>query len=492
VPLKLVTVKMLPFDNKSEFQLIVDMPEGTSLERTAEVAQALAVVVGRDAAVRDVQTYAGVAAPFNFNGLVRHYFLRRGPTVADVQVNLKSKDARSDQSHAIALRVRPVVDSIARAYGASVKVAEIPPGPPVLSTLTAEIYGPDYDAQIAAADQVRKVFAGTDGVVDVDWTVTAPHAEVHAAVSQAEALRAGTNVQEVAQTVAATMGGATAGLLHDPTAGEPVPIRVALPDSEATSSGDLAALPIATPNGGRRLGSLARLDSVAADVPIFRKNLRPVVYVTGDVAGRLESPAYAMLAMRHALQDIGDDFEIYYAASPTLTAKPFLVWDGEWQITVEVFRDLGIAFAAVLVLIYVLVVAWFQSFTVPLVIMAPIPLTLIGILPAHAATGAFFTATSMIGMIALAGIIVRNSILLVDFVELGRERGQSVRDAVVASGLIRSRPIILTAAAVVIGGAVMVADPIFQGLGIALISGAVVSTALTLVAIPLLYYEMKR
>jgi multidrug efflux pump subunit AcrB len=492
VPLKLVTVKMLPFDNKSEFQLIVDMPEGTALERTAEVAQALAVAVARDAAVRDVQTYAGVAAPFNFNGLVRHYFLRRGPTVADVQVNLTAKHDRSEQSHAIALRVRPVVDSIARAYGAAVKLAEIPPGPPVFSTLTAEIYGPTYEAQIAAADRVRQVFASTDGVVDVDWTVTAPHAQVHAAVNQAEALRAGTNVQEVAQTVAAAMGGATAGLLHDPHAGEPVPIRVALPDSATTSAGDLAALPVATPNGARRLGSLAALDSVAAHVPIFRKNLRPVVYVTGDVAGKLESPAYAMLAMRRALAEIGEDFEVYYAASPTLTAEPFLVWDGEWQITVDVFRDLGIAFAAVLVLIYVLVVAWFQSFTVPLVIMAPIPLTLIGILPAHAASGAFFTATSMIGMIALAGIIVRNSILLVDFVELGRERGLSVRDAVVASGLIRSRPIILTAAAVVIGGAVMVTDPIFQGLGIALISGAVVATALTLVAIPLLYYEMKR
>jgi multidrug efflux pump subunit AcrB len=327
-------------------------------------------------------------------------------------------------------------------------------------------------------------------VVDVDWSVTAPHREVRAAVGQAEALRAGTNVREIAQTVAAAMGGASAGLLHDAEAAEPVAIRVALPDSIAASTGDLAALPIATPNGARRLGSLALLDSAPAAVPIFRKNLRPVVYVTGDVAGRLESPAYAMLAMRKALRVVDTDFAVYYAASPTLTEEPFLVWDGEWRITVEVFRDLGIAFAAVLVLIYVLVVAWFQSFTVPLVIMAPIPLTLIGILPAHAASGAFFTATSMIGMIALAGIIVRNSILLVDFVELGRERGQSVRDAVVASGLIRARPIILTAAAVVIGGAVMVTDPIFQGLGIALISGAIVSTALTLVAIPLLYYEM--
>jgi multidrug efflux pump subunit AcrB len=491
VPLKLVTVKMLPFDNKSEFQLIVDLPEGTTLERTNEVAQALALAVAEDEAVRDVQTYAGVAAPFNFNGLVRHYFLRRGPTVADVQVNLRSKHDRDEQSHGIALRLRPVVDSLARAYGASVKLAEIPPGPPVYATLTAEVYGPTYEEQIAAAARVKDVFERTDGVVDVDWSVTAPHWEVWAAIGQAEALRAGTTPHEIAQTVAAAMGGASAGLLHDDHAAEPVPIRVALADSAVSSVGDLAAIPIATPRGARGLGTLATLDSVAARVPIVRKNLRPVVYVTGDVAGSLESPAYAMLAMRRDLAESAGDLEVYYAGSPTLTEEPFLVWDGEWQITVDVFRDLGIAFAAVLVLIYVLVVAWFQSFTVPLVIMAPIPLTLIGILPAHAASGAFFTATSMIGMIALAGIIVRNSILLVDFVELGRERGRSVREAVIASGLIRARPIILTAAAVVIGGAVMVTDPIFQGLGIALISGAVVSTALTLVAIPLLYYELR-
>jgi multidrug efflux pump subunit AcrB len=492
VPARLVTVKMLPFDNKSEFQLIVDMPEGTTLERTAEVAQHLALAVTRDEAVSDVQTYAGVAAPFNFNGLVRHYFLRRGPTVADVQVNLKPKHDRSQQSHAIALRLRPVVDSIAQVYGASVKVAEIPPGPPVLSTLTAEIYGPDYEAQIEAARGVKEVFLATDGVVDVDWSVDAPHAQIQAAVSQAVALGAGTNPHEVVQTIAAAMGGASAGLLHDDNAAEPVAIRVRLPDSVMSGIGDLAILPVATPRGARSLGTLASLDSVSAPTPIFHKNLRPVVYVTADVAGRLESPVYAMLGMRKDLATLNDGFEVHYTGSPTLTEEPFLVWDGEWQITVDVFRDLGIAFAAVLVLIYVLVVAWFQSFTVPLVIMAPIPLTLIGILPAHAVSGAFFTATSMIGMIALAGIIVRNSILLVDFIELGLQRGSSVRDAVIASGLIRARPIILTAAAVVIGGIVMVSDPIFQGLGIALISGAVVSTALTLVAIPLLYYEMHR
>ncbi len=492
VPLRLVTVKMLPFDNKSEFQLIVDMPEGTSLERTAEVAQALALVVARDHAVSDVQTYAGVAAPFNFNGLVRHYFLRQGPTVADVQVNLVAKHHRSERSHAIAVRMRPAVDSVARAYGASVKLAEIPPGPPVMATLTAEIYGPDYQEQIELAERVKEVFETHDGVVDVDWTAEAEHVEVHAAVSQAEALRAGTNPEQIAQSIAASLGGAQVGLLHDPEAAEPVPIRLQVADSASATAFDVEGLPVATPRGARRLETLAEVDSARAHQPIFHKNLRPVVYVTADVAGALESPAYAMIEMADSLEAAVPEMETYWAASPTLTEEPFLKWDGEWQITLEVFRDLGIAFGAVLILIYVLVVAWFQSFTVPLVIMAPIPLTLIGILPAHSLTGAFFTATSMIGMIALAGIIVRNSILLVDFVELGLERGNSLRKAVIASGLIRARPIILTALAVVIGGLVMVRDPIFEGLGIALISGALVATVLTLIAIPLLYYEMSR
>jgi multidrug efflux pump subunit AcrB len=492
VPLKLVTVKMLPFDNKSEFQLIVDMPEGTSLERTAEVAQALALTVARDETVKDVQTYAGTAAPFNFNGLVRHYFLRSGPTVADVQVNLEPKHHRDLQSHDIALRLRPAVDSVARAYGASVKLAEIPPGPPVLATLTAEIYGPDYEEQIRVAEKVREVFLASDGVVDVDWTVAAEHDQVRAAISQAEALRAGTNPQQVAQSVAAALGGAQVGLLHDEDAAEPVPIRLQLSDSASATIHDLASAPLATPQGARQLGTLAEIDSVPAQQPIHHKNLRPVVYVTADVAGALESPAYAMLQMGDPLEEALPNVERYWAGSPTLTEEPFLVWDGEWQITLEVFRDLGIAFAAVLVLIYVLVVAWFQSFTIPLVIMAPIPLTLIGILPAHGLLGAFFTATSMIGMIALAGIIVRNSILLVDFVQLGLERGHDLREAVINSGLIRARPIILTALAVVIGGLVMVQDPIFQGLGVALISGAIVATALTLVAIPLLYFDMEK
>ncbi|MGD2122879.1 MAG: efflux RND transporter permease subunit [Gemmatimonadota bacterium] len=492
IPLRLVTVKMLPFDNKSEFQLIVDMPEGTSLERTAEVAQALALTVARDEAVSDVQTYAGIAAPFNFNGLVRHYFLRRGPTVADVQVNLRPKHDRDLQSHGIALRLRPAVDSVAQLYGAAVKLAEIPPGPPVMATLTAEIYGPTYEEQIQVAEKVREVFLASDGVVDVDWTVAAEHAQVRAAISQVEALRAGTNPQQMAQSIAASLGGAQVGLLHDDNAAEPVPIRLQMADSASATIHDLGAVPLATPRGARRLETLAQLDSVQAMQPIHHKNLRPVVYVTADVAGSVESPAYAMIEMGDPLEEALPNVERHWGEAPTLTEETFLVWDGEWEITRKVFRDLGIAFAAVLLLIYVLVVAWFQSFIVPLVIMAPIPLTLIGILPAHAMMGAFFTATSMIGMIALAGIIVRNSILLVDFVQLGLERGHDLREAVINSGLIRSRPIILTALAVVIGGLVMVQDPIFQGLGVALISGAVVATGLTLIAIPLLYFEMEK
>jgi len=491
VPLRLVTVKMLPFDNKSEFQLIVDMPEGTALERTAEVAQALALAVGRDEAVSDVQTYAGVAAPFNFNGLVRHYFLRRGPTVADVQVNLKPKHAREAQSHAIALRLRPVVDSVAEAFGASVKLAEIPPGPPVLATLTAEIYGPTYEEQIEVAGRVREVFLASDGVVDVDWTVAAEQRQVRAAISQVEALRAGTNPQQIAQGIAAAVGGGQIGLLHDDEAAEPIPLRLQLADSMVSNLYEISSLPVSTPNGSRRLGTLVQWDSSMVSQPIHHKNLRPVVYVTADVAGSLESPVYAMIQMGDRLEAALPEVERHWAGSPTLTEKPFMVWDGEWQITLVVFRDLGIAFAAVLLLIYVLVVAWFQSFTIPLVIMAPIPLTIIGILPAHAITGAFFTATSMIGMIALSGIIVRNSILLVDFVQLELERGSALKAAVINSGLIRARPIILTALAVVIGGFVMVQDPIFQGLGIALISGAVVATALTLIAMPLLYFAVE-
>ena len=441
-----------------------------------------------DADVRDAQVYAGVAAPFNFNGLVRHYFLRQGPAVADVQVNLRSRHERKAQSHEVAVRLRPLVDEVARRYGASAKVAEIPPGPPVLATLAAEVYGPTPEARHAAAEVVRSVYDSVPGVVDVDWSLRAEHSELHLSAVPDAAAIAGLAPAEVAQAMTA-VGGVPAGALHDPRAADPVGIVVRFAAADRAGSEAVRNLRLPT-----RAGTLvpatavAVLEERAAPQPIYRKDLKPVVYVTADVARELESPAYAMLEMEGRLAKAG--IATTWAGPAELTEQVSLNWDGEWRITYEVFRDLGIAFAAVLVLIYLLVVAWFQSYLIPLVIMAPIPLTLAGILPAHWLSGAFFTATSMIGMIALAGIIVRNSILLVDFIELARARGAPISEAVVEAGAVRARPILLTAAAVVVGGVVMVGDPIFQGLGIAMISGAVVATLLTLVVIPLLYADL--
>jgi len=488
VVVRAVTVKMLPFDNKSEFQVVLDFPAGTTLETSARGAQEIAERLAADPDVRDVQVYAGVAAPFNFNGLVRHYFLRQGPTVADLQVNLHPKGERTAQSHGVATRLRPLVATVARRYRASAKVAEIPPGPPVLATLTAEIYGPTAEARRRAAERVREIFDSLPGVVDVDWSLTAEHPEFQLVTAPEAASLASLSTAEIARGMVAA-GGVQAGTLHDPAAADPVPIMVRL--ATASRVGDEALRSIRLPTRSGALlpaTSVAALEERPAPQPVYRKDLKPVVYVTADVAGELESPAYAMLAMEDRLAGAG--IPTRWAGPSDLTEAVSLNWDGEWRITYEVFRDLGIAFAAVLGLIYVLVVAWFQSYKTPLVIMAPIPLTLAGILPAHWLTGAFFTATSMIGMIALAGIIVRNSILLVDFVELARERGIGVTDAVVEAGVVRARPILLTAAAVVVGGAVMVSDPIFQGLGISMISGALVATLLTLVAIPLLYAEV--
>ena len=488
VLVRAVTVKMLPFDNKSEFQVVLDFPAGTTLETSARGAQEIAERLLADGDVRDVQVYAGVAAPFNFNGLVRHYFLRRGPEVADVQVNLRSRHERDAQSHAVAVRLRPLVDQVARRYGASAKVAEIPPGPPVLATLTAEVYGPTAEARRRAAERVRGIFDSVPGVVDLDWSLRAEHPEMHlTAVPDAAAL-AGLAPAEVARAITA-IGGVHAGTLHDPRAAEPVDIVVRFASADRAGGEAVRNLRLPTRTGTFvPATAVATLEERPAPQPIYRKDLKPVIYVTADVARELESPAYAMLAMEDRLAEAG--IETTWAGPAPLTERVSLNWDGEWRITYEVFRDLGIAFAAVLVLIYLLVVAWFQSYRIPLVIMAPIPLTLAGILPAHWLGGAFFTATSMIGMIALAGIIVRNSILLVDFIELARARGTATADAVVEAGLVRARPILLTAAAVVVGGAVMVSDPIFQGLGIAMISGAVVATLLTLVAIPLLYADL--
>ncbi len=492
---RVVQVKMLPFDNKSEFQVILDQPEHTTLERSAALGSEVAAYLRTVPEVRSTEVYAGTSAPFNFNGLVRHYFMRSGANVADVQVNLLAKGERSRQSHAIAVAVRPAIDSIARRYGASAKIAEIPPGPPVLSTLVAEIYAGSDSVRLATAGRVKRVFESTPGVVDVDWTVEAPETRLSFRVDRVRAAAAGVSVEEIVQTVSLAQSGTVVGLTSSATAREGVAIVPRLPLGGRSSAEALLALSMPTASGPVPLGRFVTVDSTLRDPSRYRRDLRPVIYVTGDVAGTIESPVYAILAMNQALDTVrvnGAEIRRYNAVQPDRLNETAIKWDGEWQITIEVFRDLGLAFAAVLLLIYVLVVWWFESFTIPLVIMAPIPLTLVGILPGHALTGAFFTATSMIGMIALAGIIVRNSILLVDFIQLAERRGTPLREAVIEAGAVRFRPIALTAAAVVIGGLVMVLDPIFQGLAVALMSGAIVATLLTMVVVPVLYWELKR
>jgi multidrug efflux pump subunit AcrB len=495
VGLRVVSVKMLPFDNKSEFQVVLDLPEGATLETSAALGAEVAAYLRTVPEVRSTEVYAGTAAPFNFNGLVRHYFLRRGSNVADVQVNLLPKGERSRQSHAIALAVRPAIDSIATRYDASAKVAEIPPGPPVLATLVAEIYAGNDAVRLDAARRVKAVFETTPGVVDVDWTMEAPQSQLTFRVDRIRAAAAGASVEQITQAVYLAQAGRTVGLASEARAREGVAIVPRLALAGRSSAEALLALPVATLTGPQPLARFVTVDSAHRESARHRKDLRPVIYVTGDVAGTIESPVYAILAMNHRLDSVrvaGAEIKRYNAVQPERLDETALKWDGEWQITIEVFRDLGLAFAGVLVLIYVLVVGWFQSFRIPLVIMAPIPLTLIGILPGHAISGAFFTATSMIGMIALAGIIVRNSILLVDFIQLSEAKGATLTEAVIEAGTVRFRPIALTAAAVVVGGLVMVLDPIFQGLAVALISGAVVATLLTMVVVPLLYWELRR
>jgi multidrug efflux pump subunit AcrB len=490
VPLKLVTVKMLPFDNKSEFQVVVDLPEGTALEHTARVTDALALAVLQDPGVTDVQSYVGLAAPFNFNGLVRHYFLRRGSHLADLQVNLLPKDDRSEQSHEIAKRVRDRLVPIARQYDATIQVTEVPPGPPVLQTLVAEIYGPDHNRRLELATEVKSVLERTAGVVDVDWYVEVPQNKTALVVDDDRASRAGLAAADVAAAVQMASQGGRVGLLHDPIARDDVPIVLRLPREHMGSLAALRALRIG--RNSVALGEVTREEARHEAPSVYHKNLLPVTYVTGDLAGAAESPVYAILQMNAHISQVqlpeGYTFDIYNTQQPFDTTKYAMKWDGEWHITYEVFRDLGLAFAAVLILIYILVVWWFEAFGVPLTIMAAIPFSLVGILPAHAALGAFFTATSMIGFIAGAGIVVRNSIILVDFIELRVREGMPLADAVVDAGAVRFRPMALTAAAVIVGSAVILFDPIFQGLAIALMAGEVASLLLSRVTVPVLYY----
>jgi multidrug efflux pump subunit AcrB len=488
VPAGWVRVKMLPHDNKSELEIVLNMPEDSSLERTAQAAREIAAAIRQEKEVTDYQVYVGTAAPYSFNGLMRHYYLREGSSVAEIQINLLPKHERSAQSHAIALRIRPAVAAIAARHDARVAVAEVPPGPPVLQSLVAEVYGPDSGTRQRLAERMRGIFASTPGVVDVDWYVESPHPKELLVVDKEKAALHGITADTVARTLRVAVAGESAGLMHVPGDQEDVDIVLDVPRNQRTRIADLLAiqLPGGRGQGMVPLGELVRVESTTEDRSIHHKNLLPVVYVTGDVAGATGSSAYAILEMNKAVAALPQPVDIYNSTQPPGDARQAIKWDGEWHVTLELFRDLGGAFAIVLILIYGLLVGWFRSFLTPLVVMAAIPFSLVGILPAHAALGAFFTATSMIGFMAGAGIVVRNSIILVDFAEERIRQGAPLEQALVDAGAVRFRPMLLTALAVTVGSAVILFDPIFQGLAISLAAGEVASLLISRMAVPVL------
>jgi multidrug efflux pump subunit AcrB len=492
---ELVVLKMLPFDNKSEFQVVVDMPTGTPVETTAAALHDIAAVLATVPEVTDYQAYAGSASPINFNGLVRQYALRTQPDQGDIQVNLVDKAKRDRKSHEIARAARPALVEAGVRWGARVKVVEVPPGPPVLSPLVAEVYGPDEAGRIRLAERVRAAFAATPGIVGIDDTVEQPAPRIALKVDQAKAALLGVTRRDVVETIRMGLSGADVAPLHDGHSKYEVPVRVVLPPERQGDLAELLKLTLRAPDG-----SLVPLAELVLPVPgereraAWRKDLLPVVHVVADEAGRLDSPLYGLFAARSRIfGGEGDKVGEYFVDQPPDAFREYAIkWDGEWQVTYETFRDMGLAYAVGLVLIYLLVVAQFRSYLVPLVIMAPIPLTVIGVMPGHALLGAQFTATSMIGMIALAGIIVRNSILLVDFVNLRLAEGLALEQAVMQSAAARAKPIALTALAAMIGAGFILDDPIFNGLAISLVFGILVSTLLTLLVIPVLYYLVVR
>ncbi len=504
VYLGMVKVKMLPFDNKSEFQIILNMPEGTTLEQTARVATEMAAVINKDPAVVNTQIYAGTASPYNFNGLVRHYFLRSGPTVADIQINLLPKHERTEQSHDIALRIRPQITSIAEKFGAAVSVAEVPPGPPVLQTLVAEIYGPDDTTRLELAKAVKEIFLTTPGVVDVDWYLERERTKKVITVDKEKASISGISEQQITKTISIAVQGYPFDLYHQPNDKEEIAMVLELPAAYRARIENILNISLKSeiaPNGLLiPLRELVHVTEQPVEQPIYRKNLKPVIYITGDIAGSIESPVYAILEMNKKIAQLKEktfgnstgEVALFNLNQPFSEESPAIKWDGEWHITLEVFRDLGLAFAVVMVLIYMLMVGWFKNYLTPFVVMAAIPFSLVGILPAHWAFGAFFTATSMIGFMAGAGIVVRNSIILVDFIELRVKAGQPLAQAVVDAGAIRFRPMLLTALAVVVGASVILADPIFQGLAISLMFGEIASLLISRMAVPVLYYMLKK
>ncbi len=493
-----VVLKMLPFDNKSEFQVVVEMPAGTPLENTAAALHELGAYLAQQPEVLNLQAYAGTASPITFNGLVRQYYLRADAEQGDLQVNLVDKQHRSDKSHAIAQRLRPALEKIGAHHHALVKVVEVPPGPPVMSPLVAEVYGPDEAGRQALARRVAQAFIATPDIVGVDTSLKddAPRAYLRVRRQRAESL--GIPVAMVAQTAAIALSGVDAAFLHDGHTKYPVPVRLQLPLGDQVGLDAILAMPLRAANGQMvPLSELVQVETGVIDKPFFTKNLQGVSYVFGDMAGKLDSPLYGLFAIRDKLQaaalpgtgELGE----YWISQPSDPFRQYSIkWDGEWQITYDTFRDMGAAYGVGLILIYLLVVAQFRSYLTPLVIMAPIPLTIIGVMPGHALLGAQFTATSMIGMIALAGIIVRNSILLVDFIELQVAQGVAFKEAVVQSAAVRAQPIALTGLAAMIGAFFILDDPIFNGLAISLIFGILVSTLLTLVVIPVLYYALYR
>ena len=494
--LQAVVLKMLPFDNKSEFQVVVDMPEGTTVEQTARVLGELGAYLATVPEVTDYQVYAGTASPINFNGLVRQYYLRSGANVGDIQVNLAPKHERERKSHDIALSVREPLAEIGRRFNANVKVVEVPPGPPVQAPLVAEIYGIDYAGQRRVAEAVRKVFENTADVVDVDTSVEDPAPRLIVRVDRTKAAILGLSQQAVTAALATVLQGEDATYLHGDDVKYPTPIRLEFTVADKGDIERLLSIRLRSRSGALvSLSDVVSVERSERQYAIYHKDLLPVAFVTGDLAGNLDSPLYGMFDIFGQLFDV--TVEDGYRLGQTLIDPPdnpyrySVKWDGEWTVTYETFRDMGLAYSVGLILIYLLVVAQFRSYMVPLIIMAPIPLTIIGVMPGHALLGAQFTATSMIGMIALAGIIVRNSILLVDFVNQQVEEGVELQEAVLRAGAVRAKPIALTGLAAMLGALFILDDPIFSGLAISLIFGILVSTVLTLVVIPVMYYAYR-
>ena len=491
VSTKAVVLKMLPFDNKSEFQVIIDMPEGTSLERTAGVVRELGAYLATIPEVTDYQAYVGTASPINFNGLVRQYYLREGSEVADIQVNLLDKKLRNRQSHEIASSTRKPLQAIAKRWNANIKIVEVPPGPPVQSPIMAEVYGLDYESQQAIAKEIRTVFEDADDVVDIDDSVEIAAPRKIVKIDRERAALLGLSQAQIVSAIRMVLAGEDVGYLHTSVVKYAVPLRLEFPISEQRDLSAVLKLQLRNQQGNMiALGDVVNVIDSHREQTIYHKDLLPVIYVTADMAGDLDSPLYGMFDISNRLQNT--NIEQFFVSTPTLPVNHSIKWDGEWQVTYETFRDMGLAYIVGIILIYLLVVAQFKSYLIPLVIMAPIPLTIIGVMPGHALLGAQFTATSMIGMIAMAGIIVRNSILLVDFANQALAEGMKLEEAVIRAATVRAKPIILTAIAAMIGALFILDDPIFNGLAVALLFGILVSTILTLLVIPVMFYAFSK